>query len=46
LDAKFGQNLDVKQVLMETQLAKLVHFERGKDPSPDMALMKLRRELM
>jgi len=45
LDAKFGQNLDVKQVLAETQLAKLVHFERGKDPSPDMALMKLRREL-
>ena len=46
LDAKFSQNLDVKQVLAETQLAKLVHFERGKDPSPDMALMRLRRELI
>ena len=45
LDAKFNQNLDVKQALLETQLAKLVHFERGKDPSPDMLLMRLRREL-
>ena len=46
LDAKFGQNLDVKQALQETLEAKLVHFERGKEPVPDMLLMRLRRELM
>jgi predicted NAD-dependent protein-ADP-ribosyltransferase YbiA (DUF1768 family) len=45
LDAKFGQNLDVKQALLETQEAKLVHFERGKEPPSDMLLMRLRREI-
>ena len=46
LEAKFGQNLDLKQVLSETQQAKLVHFERGKDPQPDTLLMRLRRDMV
>ena len=46
LEAKFGQNLDIKKVLLETQQAKLVHFERGKDPPPDMLLMHLRRDIV
>ena len=46
LEAKFGQNLDIRKVLLETQQAKLVHFERGKDPPPDMLLMQLRRDIV
>jgi predicted NAD-dependent protein-ADP-ribosyltransferase YbiA (DUF1768 family) len=46
LEAKFGQNLDLKKTLLETQQAKLVHFERGKDPVPDTLLMRLRREVI
>jgi hypothetical protein len=46
LQAKFEQNLDVKKVLLETQQAKLVHFERGKEPQPDMLLMRLRRDFV
>jgi|LauGreDrversion4_2_1035121.scaffolds.fasta_scaffold01198_3 hypothetical protein len=45
LIAKFNQNLDLKQILLETKHAKLLHFIRGKEPEVDMALMKLRREL-
>lgn len=44
LDAKFTQNLDLKQVLLETHNAKLVHFVRIKGGIPDMELMKLRKE--
>lgn len=45
LDAKFQQNLDMRQLLLETQDAKLVHFERGKEPVPDMLLMRTRAKL-
>ena len=45
LNAKFSQNLDLKQALIETQNAKLVHFLRGKEPEMDELLMKLRKEL-
>jgi len=45
LIAKFNQNLDLKQALLETKRAKLLHFIRGKEPEVDTALMKLRREL-
>ena len=45
LDAKFNQNLDMKQVLLETKDAKLVHFERGKEAPVDMLLMKLRKQI-
>ena len=45
LDAKFNQNLDMKQVLLETKDAKLVHFERGKEAPVDMLLMRLRKQI-
>ena len=45
LEAKFIQNQDMKQVLMETQRAKLVQFHRGKDSVVDESLMKLRRKI-
>jgi hypothetical protein len=44
LDAKFTQNLDLRQVLGETKRAKLVHFIRGFPAETDELLMKLRRE--
>lgn len=45
LEAKFQQNLDFKQLLLETQDAKLTHFERGKEPVIDNQLMQLRKTL-
>lgn len=44
LTAKFAQNLDLKQILMETKQAKLMHFIRGREPETDDSLMKLRKE--
>jgi predicted NAD-dependent protein-ADP-ribosyltransferase YbiA (DUF1768 family) len=46
LIAKFNQNLDLKQMLLETKRAKLLHFIRGKEPEIDIALMKLRAEIV
>lgn len=43
--AKFTQNQDLKQVLMETKRAKLMHFTRRDDPTTDMILMKIRNEI-
>jgi predicted NAD-dependent protein-ADP-ribosyltransferase YbiA (DUF1768 family) len=43
--AKFNQNNDLKQTLLETKQAKLLHFIRGKEPEVDIELMKLRKEL-
>jgi predicted NAD-dependent protein-ADP-ribosyltransferase YbiA (DUF1768 family) len=45
LDAKFGQNLDLQQILKETKRAKLMRFIRGREPEIDTLLMKIRREL-
>jgi predicted NAD-dependent protein-ADP-ribosyltransferase YbiA (DUF1768 family) len=46
LDAKFSQNEDVKQVLLSTKQAKLVHFSRGASGNViDIPLMELRRKL-
>ena len=45
LEAKFTQNLDLLQLLMNTKNAKLVNFRRGKEPMVDELLMKLRKEL-
>jgi hypothetical protein len=45
IDAKFNQNLDIKQILRETKQAKLMHFERGKEAQLDLLLMKLRKQL-
>ena len=45
LYAKFTQNADLKQVLMETKDAKLTIFKRGKPFITDTSLMKLRKSL-
>jgi hypothetical protein len=45
ITSKFTQNLELKQMLIETKDAKLVKFHRGKDPEPDILLMKLRNSL-
>jgi predicted NAD-dependent protein-ADP-ribosyltransferase YbiA (DUF1768 family) len=46
LNAKFSQNEDVKQVLLATKKAKLVHFSRGASGNViDIPLMELRRKL-
>jgi len=45
LDAKFSGNLELKNMLLETKHAKLVHFERSKGHIPDVLLMKVRKEL-
>lgn len=45
LTAKFTQNQDMKQLLGETQRAKLIHFIRGREPETDIMLMKLRKEI-
>uniref|UniRef100_A0A6C0K1L2 OTU domain-containing protein n=1 Tax=viral metagenome TaxID=1070528 RepID=A0A6C0K1L2_9ZZZZ len=46
INAKFSQNEDVKQVLLATKKAKLVHFSRSSvGNSIDIPLMELRRKL-
>lgn len=45
IEAKYTQNKDLKQILMETRNAKLISFRRGKDPLVDEQLMKLRKSL-
>ena len=45
LTAKYTQNQDMKQLLKETQRAKLIHFIRGREPEIDIRLMKLRKEI-
>ena len=46
VNAKFSQNEDVKQVLLATRKAKLVHFSRGAAGNTvDIPLMELRRKL-
>jgi len=45
LEAKFSGNLELKNMLLETKHAKLVHFERSKGHIPDLLLMKVRKEL-
>lgn len=46
LEAKFTQNLDLKEVLQLTYPAKLVKFMRGKTPETDIHLMKIRKSIM
>jgi len=47
INAKFSQNEDVKQVLLATKKAKLVHFVRGASGNTiDISLMELRRKLI
>ena len=45
LRAKFTQNLDLKNILLGTKMAKLVHFLRGKEPETDELLMQIRKEI-
>jgi predicted NAD-dependent protein-ADP-ribosyltransferase YbiA (DUF1768 family) len=45
LKAKFQQNEDFKQLLLNTNDAKLIHFVRGEKAEPDSILMKVRKEL-
>lgn len=45
LKAKFDQNEDLKQILLATNDAKLIHFVRGEKAEPDAILMKVRKEL-
>lgn len=46
LEAKFTQNLDLKEVLQLTYPAKLVKFVRGKTPETDIEMMKVRKSVM
>jgi len=46
LHAKFSQNLDLKHILLLTQPAKLIHYERtGVPAETDNTLMEIRRDL-
>jgi hypothetical protein len=45
LKAKFSGNLELKNMLLETKDAKLVHFQRSKGHIADTMLMKVRNEL-
>lgn len=42
---KFEQNEDLKQMLLATNDAKLLHFVRGEKAEPDTILMKVRKYL-
>jgi len=44
--AKFEQNQDLKQLLLNTKMALLKHFIRRDEPTTDTELMKLRKEMM
>jgi predicted NAD-dependent protein-ADP-ribosyltransferase YbiA (DUF1768 family) len=43
--SKFSQNEDLKQLLLSTKNAKLIHFVRGDGYETDEILMKIRKEL-
>jgi predicted NAD-dependent protein-ADP-ribosyltransferase YbiA (DUF1768 family) len=43
--AKFSGNLELKNMLLETKTAKLVHFVRSKGHIADTLLMQVRKEL-
>ena len=43
--AKFNQNLDLKNMLEKTKRAKLIKFNRGREPELDYDIMKYRKEI-
>lgn len=45
LRAKYTQNEDMKQILIATKRAKLIHFSRRESPKVDTLLMRTRKEL-
>ena len=45
IEAKFEQNLDLKHLLQQTKMAKLMHFVRGLPPVADLILMKVRKSV-
>lgn len=45
LRAKFTQNEDMKQILLATKRAQLLHFTRRESPKIDTLLMRVRQEL-
>ena len=45
LYAKFSQNIYLRNMLLNTLDAKLMHFRRGKPPLVCTELMKVRRRL-
>lgn len=45
LTAKFTQNLDLRDALVATKNAKLIHFNRGKEPNVDLLIMRVRKEI-
>jgi len=45
LRAKFMQNEDMKQILLSTKRAQLLHFTRREPPKIDILLMRVRQEL-
>jgi predicted NAD-dependent protein-ADP-ribosyltransferase YbiA (DUF1768 family) len=45
LRAKFTQNEDMKQILLATKRAQLLHFTRRESPQIDTALMRIRQEV-
>lgn len=46
LNAKFTQNLDLKEILLLTYPAKLNKFIRGSPAEPDLQLIELRKQLI
>ena len=46
IEAKFTQNLDLKEILLLTYPGKLIKFVKGKNPETDASLMKVRKRIM
>jgi len=45
IEAKFSQHEELRNLLVQTSPAKLVHFQRGNSPEPDVELMEVRQKL-
>jgi hypothetical protein len=45
VEAKFTQNMDMKELLLNTKNAKLVQYVSGSTRTPDITLMEIRKQL-